>query len=185
MEATGKIMSISRDMDTGDIIVTMSLRKALAGELQKLKDLDIITVILKKFRKKRSLDANAYYWQLTTELSEVLGISKYRCHNINLRKYGQLEYVDGKIAYMFVPDTDSAFDQALESQTYHIGPTAQVIPGNNGFMYRTYMMIKGSSEYDTREMSKLIDGIVGDCREMGIETLPPDELERMKAGWKA
>ena len=50
-------------------------------------------------------------------------------------------------------------------------------------MYRTYMMLKGSSEYDTKEMSHLIDGLVSECKEMGIETLPPEELERMMAAY--
>ena len=45
------------------------------------------------------------------------------------------------------------------------------------------MMLKGSSEYDTKEMSHLIDGLVSECKEMGIETLPPEELERMMAAY--
>lgn len=40
-------------------------------------------------------------------------------------------------------------------------------------------MLRGSSTYDTDEMSKLINGLVSECQEMGIETLPPQELERM------
>ena len=41
----------------------------------------------------------------------------------------------------------------------------------------------GSHTYDTEEMSRLIDGVVTECRELGIETLPPDELKRMKEQW--
>ena len=40
-------------------------------------------------------------------------------------------------------------------------------------------MIKGSSEYDTKEMSSFIDGIISEAKGLGIETLPPEELERM------
>ena len=50
-------------------------------------------------------------------------------------------------------------------------------------MYRTYMMLRGSSDYDTREMSELIDGTVSEAKQMGIETLPPHEIERMKKEW--
>lgn len=50
-------------------------------------------------------------------------------------------------------------------------------------MYRTYMMLRGSHEYDTREMSQLIDGLISECREVGIETLTPGELERMMAAY--
>lgn len=42
-----------------------------------------------------------------------------------------------------------------------------------------FYRIKGSSQYNTREMSRLIDGLVSECKECGIETLTPEELERM------
>ena len=41
----------------------------------------------------------------------------------------------------------------------------------------------GSSTYDTAQMSRLIDLIVQDCREQGIETLPPDKLAGMMEEW--
>lgn len=42
---------------------------------------------------------------------------------------------------------------------------------------------KGSSLYNTKEMSLLIDGVVRECKELGIETETPDEIERMKQEW--
>ena len=47
----------------------------------------------------------------------------------------------------------------------------------------TYLLLKGSSEYDSQEMSQFIDGIILDCKDLGIETLPPEELARMMAAW--
>ena len=41
------------------------------------------------------------------------------------------------------------------------------------------MMLRGSHDYDTREMSVLIDGLVSECKEVDIETIPPDELRRL------
>ena len=58
-------------------------------------------------------------------------------------------------------------------------PTSEVKQGRDGEMYRTYIMLRGSSAYNTKEMSRLINGIVSECKEMGIETLPPNELKRM------
>ena len=51
--------------------------------------------------------------------------------------------------------------------------------------YRTYIMLKGSSAYDTQEMSVLIEGLVSECKELGIETLPPDEIKRMLMTYEA
>jgi hypothetical protein len=44
-------------------------------------------------------------------------------------------------------------------------------------------VMRGSHTYDTREMSRLIDGTVEEAKELGIETLTPEQLERMKASW--
>ena len=49
--------------------------------------------------------------------------------------------------------------------------------------FDSYLMIKGSSEYNTAEMSHFIDMVVQEAKELGIETLTPDELERMKQAW--
>ena len=53
----------------------------------------------------------------------------------------------------------------------------------DGKTWVSYLMIKGSSEYDTAEMSHFIDRIVEEAKELGIETATPDELERMKQEW--
>ena len=45
-------------------------------------------------------------------------------------------------------------------------------------------MLAGSSTYDKKEMSELINGLVTECKELGIETLPPEELARMMAEYE-
>ena len=54
---------------------------------------------------------------------------------------------------------------------------------DNGKLYRVYIVMKGSHQYDTKQMATLIDGVVSEAKEMGIETIPPQELERMKQSW--
>ena len=54
-----------------------------------------------------------------------------------------------------------------------------------GKLFKHYKVIRGQSAYDTKEMSTFIDGIVSEAKELDIETLTPDEIERMKAAWKA
>jgi hypothetical protein len=50
--------------------------------------------------------------------------------------------------------------------------------------FKSYLMIKGTSLYNTSEMARFIDMVVQEAKEEGIETLTPLELERMKAQWK-
>ena len=52
-----------------------------------------------------------------------------------------------------------------------------------GDSYTGYAMIKGSSEYDTGEMSRFIDGVISECKELGIQTMTPDEIEELKQKW--
>lgn len=177
MICCGTLKNLSLDWITRKPEVTLQL-DARAEDIEQFKDKPL-SVELKQYRKKRSLDANAYYWKLITELSEKLGQSKDYTHNYMLRRYGQIEIVDGKAIYMVIPDTEEAQKKVDEAQTYHLKPTSQVKAGRGGLMYRTYMMLRGSSDYDTKEMSYLIDGLVSECKDVGIETLTPEELERM------
>lgn len=156
--------------------LTFELESDVSSSIDKMKDKPL-RIIAKQWREKRSLDANAYYWVLLSRLAEAAGISKPRAHNLMLRRYGQM-------AYLVVPDTTEAEETALEAETFHIRPTSQVKQGKDGKAYRTYTVLAGSSTYDTKEMSELINGLVAECEEQGIETLPPEELARMMAEYE-
>ena len=85
-----------------------------------------------------------------------------------LRRYGVIyEDSDGYITVT----VKSSVDMSKVSGHW------QLIRDNGTF--KAYAMIKGSSEYDTKEMSSFIDGIISEAKGLGIETLPPEELERM------
>lgn len=178
MNLTAKIKDIGRTLD-GKYTLTLESPQIATQEATRLLQEERLDVEIKKYRKKRSLDANSYYWLLLTRLAESLNVSKPFMHNAILRRYGQIAIIDGQAVYAVLPDTDEAQKSVDEAQTYHLMPTSQLKEGKGGIMYRTYMMLKGSSEYDTKEMSRLIEGLVGECKEMGIETLPPGELKRM------
>lgn len=178
MKFAAKIKDIGRTL-AGGVTITLENRQMDTAEALALSQAEALDVAIRKKRRKLSLDANAYYWKLASEAADILHVSKPYMHNQLLRRYGQIAIIDGQAVYAVLPDTDEAQKAVDEAQTYHLKPTSQVKEGKGGIMYRTYMMLKGSSEYDTKEMSYLIDGLVCECKEMGIETLPPQELERM------
>ena len=178
MESRGTLKDIARDWETGKFRLTFELDQDVSGQIESIQG-KLLDIVIKQYRKRRSLDANAYYWQLITKLADASGISKNRAHNLMLRRYGKLEEVDGHMIYVVVPDDDEGERKALEAETYHIKPTTEVKVASDGTPFRTYIMVRGSSTYDTNEMSKLIDGLVSECKEMGIETLSSQELERM------
>ena len=54
----------------------------------------------------------------------------------------------------------------------------------NGKECDWYKVAKGSSEFDTKEMSIFIDGVVQDAQELGIVTDTPEQIARYKEAWK-
>ena len=83
--------------------------------------------------------------------------------------------------------TNIILDDAIDwrrIETLHLKPTTATRMMDNGRLYRVYYVMRGSHTYNTAEMSRLIDGTVSEAKALGIETLSPDELERMKQAWK-
>ena len=168
----GKIIQIAQDFDTKGILVTLSLTGVSVQELQTLKQFDKLSVGIKRWRKKRSLDANAYAWVLISKIADVVGASKEEVYEECLQKYGYIYSDDSGYITVTVKSTVDMSKISGHWKRYK----------DNG-KFISYLMIKGSSEYDTAEMSHFIDRIIDDAKELGIETLPPGELERMKAAW--
>ena len=108
---------------------------------------------IKEYRERRSLSQNSYYWKLCGEVAKKTRIPSAKIHNDNLRSLGLVERIEDRLITVSLPDTDAAERQAGESMTYHLKPTGQTRRGRDGVMYRTYVMLRGSSTYNTEEMS--------------------------------
>ena len=179
MECKCTLTDITRDWTTGKFRVTFEAQDDISGQIDGMRD-KTLRLTAKQWRDKRSLDSNAYYWVLLSKLAESIKITKPRAHNIMLREYGQIDLSDGSPTYAVIPDTEEAENRELEREMFHIKPTSEVREGKNGINYRTYILLKGSSCYDSAEMSHLLDGLISECKTLGIETATPEELERMK-----
>lgn len=165
MEAIGKITDISIDYKTKTPRVVFELEKS-AEEIAKLRDMKL-TLNIKKYRRKRSLDANAYAWELIGKIADLLRADKNEIYFDLLKRYGQRTYVS-IIAEVDVTGYFKYFSYVGESKI-------------KGRSFKHYFVYKGSSEFDSREMSIFIDGIIFEAKAMGIETRTPDEIARMKA----
>lgn len=156
--------------------MSLSLRTPLARQIvDAVKQGKTYTVEIKEYRKKRSLNQNDMYWSVLTSFAEALNISNARAHNLLLRRYGQLERYEDKPVYVVLPDTEEAEKRADEAESYHLKPTSQVKEGKDGQLYRTYMLLRGSSTYNTKEMTRLLDGLLDECKEMGIAVMTERE----------
>lgn len=184
MEFSGRFKDISRDYFTGQYHITFEAETVNLNDVNKLKDADRLRIEVKKYRQRRSLDANSYYWVLLSRVADALNISKPHCHNLMLRRYGQIELFDGRVAYTMLPDTDETTQRMEQMEEAHFAPTGQVTMGKDGVMYRGWKLLKPSHRYDSKEMSVLIDGLIDEAKQVGVETLPPDEIARIKS-WTA
>ncbi len=152
--------------------MTLSLMDVSEQELQTFKAMEELSVSIKKYRRRRSLDANAYCWVLCGKVAEAVGSSKDEIYEEMLQRYGYC-YKDDE---GYVPITvRSNADMA------RFGGHWKFIRESGGF--KSYLKIKGSSEYNSAEMAHFIDSIVLEAKELGIQTETPDEIERMKALW--
>lgn len=136
-----------------------------ALEQEKDKKLEI-----KIYRPKRGQKANAYYWELLNKLANALGTSNDEQHFLLLQKYGQVEMV----SVLANIDVKGYFKYYIEAGESNL----------NGKTFKHYKVYKGSSEMDSKEMSVLINGLVEDCKEQGIETRPEEEVKSMLEEWK-
>ena len=164
VKGTGKINFISRDTASGRYLVQVETDSRILAGYEELKN-EEVDVIIKKHRYKRNLDQNALYWCYVTELARVAGQSIAWMHNHLLAHYGYPFMVNGKVAMVVLPDDDETIQ---ESETFHCKPTSQVKEGRDGTMFRTYIVMRGSSTYNTQEMSRLIDGAEREARQSGI-----------------
>ena len=151
---------------------TLTLRTHRAREIaDQIKPDKKYRIEIKEFREKRSLDQNAMYWSILGQLAKHLKLSRNRLHNILLRRYSAPWTADGSPIYSMALDTDEAEEQILEAEKTHLKPTSRVIEGKDGNIYRLYVLLKGSSAMDKEEFSALMDGILDECRQAGLELI--------------
>ena len=128
---------------------------------------------IEKQKKKRSLNANAYCWTLCQKIAERVGTTKEVVYRKNIREVG---------GFTMLEMQSKAVPRFIETwQSNGIGWFAEQYGEKYGFaMVAAYY---GSSQYDTQEMSRLIDALVEEAKSLGIETMSPEEVERMKTSW--
>ena len=147
---------------------TCKIDKILALIFRLDKD-TIYDVKINKHREKRSLNANAYLWKLVTEIGNILNKSKEEVYLQMLIDYGQSEM----ISILSEINVKGYF------KYYKLAGTSNL----NGKEINHYKIHKGSSEYNTKEMSILLEGAVQEAKNLGIKTKEDYEIEKLIEEW--
>lgn len=125
---------------------------------------------IRQSREKRSLDANAYCWALCTKIASAVGITKEEVYQRAIQEGDQ---------YLMCCLTDEDYDSFVRAWTSRgIGWRVQIVD-DAGMGTKTVFAYYGSSVYDTRAMSRLIDSLVQEAKALGIETMPEEDLRSL------
>lgn len=131
-----------------------------------------------EYREKRSLSANSYYWVLVGQIAEKMNLPREAVHRQLMTDYGAWEKNDdGSPKWVILAE-----NKPLPKDGYYFDTKAKVsIKGQNSGeeIGRAYIIIKGSHEYDSKEMYDLIQGAVQEAKQLDIETRTPAEIQEM------
>lgn len=129
-------------------------------------------------RERRSLDANAYCWVLINKIAAATGIPPKDIYRQMIPDVGDNCYI--------YPVRNDAVERWTEIwQSNGVGWVCEVLGDSKLDGYTNVCNYYGSSQYDTAQMSRLIDLVVQECKQLNIETLTPRELALLKEGWDA
>ena len=139
-----------------------------------LKDI-IYNISLKVWKEKRSTDANGYCWKLCSLIAEKTDSSKDEVYEDMIMKYGFIEEDAETFTVKAGVDINKFRPEHYYFKQYATSPDMK---------WKSYLVIKGSSLYDTKEMSHFLDRIIEEAKELKIETMTPEQIERLKSEWE-
>jgi hypothetical protein len=139
----------------------------------------LYTLEVKEYRKSRSLDANAKMWALINEMSVILRLPPEEIYQ------GYIPDVGGN--FWVAPVLKEEIEErSADWCRGHIGRMVDDMGPCRLSQLRGYhnlKMYRGSSEYDAPTFSRLLDLVIQDCRNLGIETMSEREKSLLLEEW--
>ena len=152
----------------GDALKIIAVVQDMPPVLEKVLQLagKEVEIVIKEPREKRSLDANAYFWLIVGKIADKLRASKEEIYFKLLKDYGQSVTITVR----------KGCDITKAGFKYYEVLKDGLINGKEFTAYRVFI---GSSQYDTKQMSVLIDGAVQEAKELGIDVELEDFIDIM------
>lgn len=135
-----------------------------------------VRIEIKKASKHRSLSANNYAWVLIDQIAAKTGIPESEVYRNAIREIGGVSDYYGM--------KEAAYEGFCEIWTKgHLGRQVEIIPGSAKPGWINVRAYKGSSDFDSAQMARLIDSLIQEAEAQGIGTVPEKEVERMVSRW--
>lgn len=178
METTGIIVNTDTDVSTRKLKISLLLDTTNTDVVEQLKNENKLNIELKKYRKKRSLDANSYCWVLCDSIAKELCkdgtiITKEDVYKDAILQIGTFE------PFIVQEKTLDNFKRIWEKQG--LGFLVQEVSRKDKCI--KVNCYYGSSTYDTKEMSLLIESLVELAKTLHIETKPQNEIDSLLREW--
>lgn len=171
MDCKGTLKDVTKDWMTGRFRLTFEVDKDVSAEIERLSG-KLLALTAKVYRRKRSLDANALLWHCLGEIANVLRTDKWDVYLLMLKRYGKYTYIVVKENVV----------EAVKKQWRECEVIGEIdVNGQKGVQMLCYF---GSSNYNTKEFSVLLDGVVSEMKEMGIEAPASKEMRRALELWE-
>ena len=174
MITRGKLKDISLTLN-GEMVISFLTEKIGQESIDILRGCEDLDITAQPHKEKRSLNANSYFHVLCTKIAEKTGASMTHEKNSLIRDCGYWLVVDGKIPTITMKADYE--DKMLDFEGLHV----KVIERHPDSIRLGFL--RGSHEYNTTEMSHLIDLTVEAAKALGIETMTPEQIKRMVAAW--
>lgn len=173
MEFAGRFKTMVKEWRGEGQEITFTIDGNLtAAQLEGIVDAEKLRITAVKWRKKRSLDANALLWKCLGDIAASLGADKWQIYLMMLKRYGKYTYVCVR------PEAVEIVKRQWR-ETEEVGKVE--INGQEAVQLLCYY---GSSTYDTKQFSTLLDGVISEMREMGLETPASEEMRRSLEEWE-
>jgi len=133
---------------------------------------DLLDITAQKHRRKRSLNANALLWKCIGDIAAAIGADKWEVYLKMLKRYGAFTYVCVKPGAV----------EMLKRQWRECEEVGLVKVGEQTAVQM--LCYYGSSTYDTKQFSRLLDGVISEMEEIGIETPTSEQMRRSLEQWE-
>ena len=161
----------------GEQHITITVTSDFRESYDALKDTDI-NVEIKKWRRPRSRDANAYFHVLVNKIAEAQSLGDDEVKRSLVVEYGALaKDEDGNTLGAMLPVTADMDDFYPYYRLYK----TMTLEGRE---YNCYLFYKRTHTLDTKEMARLIDGAIYVAKGLGIDTDTPEQIARYKEEWQ-
>lgn len=166
MKAKGRITGIQMPFRSKRPVVSFEVQ-AEPEALEKYMDIDL-DISFSRHRNRRSIDANAFLWACLGEIARAINSDTWSIYLYMLERYGKFTHILVK-------------PEAVE-QVRQVWRETKIVGEKDGMIQM--LCFFGSSTYNTKEFSQLLDGIISEMKGMHLETPPDEEMKQLLEGMR-